>query len=429
MGGVPCYATNQARAALLIALKSLGLSKNDEVIVPSFTYKGVIDAILEAGASPVFVDSSLKDLNAHSEEIEERITQNTKVIIATHLFGIPTDIEAISALSSENNCVLIEDCAQCLGALYRKKRVGTFGDMSIVSFNFEKHMTTGEGGMLIVNNRELLNSVSDVINAYTRVPLSREKYYTYGLLLEHIVTDKDTYGDFRIPLSATFGQECCMIDSNITRKVEQLIQTGVQIEELKEKLLPYMKMNQVYLKAMVRQNLIVGTVLNRVERMKTKIRRPPGASIESEQLLMNSMRAAVGLIGLSIVDEINRVRNENARQFHDTFKDSEHFTSPVLDGHSHPCFLKYNLLSNSPYTMREISKRAREHGLELGNYQWGQPTHTQNPYQTCIQFDGANLKKSEYIASNIVNIPVHYSVSSADIKMITNFLGGLVHSR
>ncbi|HOI14179.1 MAG TPA: aminotransferase class I/II-fold pyridoxal phosphate-dependent enzyme, partial [Methanoculleus sp.] len=151
IGAERCYATNQARAALLIALRALDLSPGDEVLVPDFTYEGVVDAVLESGATPVFVEPALQDFNVPASHFAAKMTERTRAVIVTHLFGIPCEIGDLPAIARENGCVVIEDCAQCLGAEYKGRPVGSFGDFAVVSFNYEKHLTTGEGGMLAVN--------------------------------------------------------------------------------------------------------------------------------------------------------------------------------------------------------------------------------------------------------------------------------------
>lgn len=427
LGGPSCFATNQARAALFVAFRALNISKGDEIVVPSFTFKGVVDPIIELGGTPVLVDSSLDDLNAHAEDIEKSISDRTRAIVATHLFGIPTDINAIKDIASDRNCYLIEDCAQCLGATYGGKKTGTFGDMAIVSFNFEKHMSTGEGGMLVVNNQELLENVREITEGFGRAPLAREKQYVYGLLLEHIVTDRDTYSNFRIPLPATFGQECCMLDQRILQRMEDLIQSGASVLEIREALLPSLKKSSAYRRPLIRQNPYLGTLLTRLDRAKSKIVKPTLTPINSDHLLMNSMRAMVGKINLSSLDEVNRIRNENARLIYGQIKDIECFALPVIDEYAHPCFLKYNLLNRSPYSIHQINRKAREAGLELGNYQWGRPIHLQEPYRSLISFKRDGLRNSEHIASCIINLPVHYCVSPSDIDKITQFLGRLEH--
>lgn len=170
-------ATDQARAALLLALRAHHLSPGDEVIVQSFTFSGVIEAILEAGGRHVLVNNNLDDFNATPEEIEKKITERTRGIIATHLFGIPSDIDEIAVIASDHEVVLIEDCAQCLGATYQGAMAGTFGDLAIFSFNYEKHLSTGEGGMLVINNQNLIESMEQKAGTSQTASLFQEKCY------------------------------------------------------------------------------------------------------------------------------------------------------------------------------------------------------------------------------------------------------------
>lgn len=139
--------------ALHLALRCLGLMKNDEVILPSLTFVACANAIVYTGAKPVFADIvSLTDLNISPKSIAEKITPRTKAIIVVHYGGYICDIQAIIEITKHNNLYLIEDAAHAPGAEYNGRKAGTFGDLGCFSFFSNKNMTTVEGGMVVTNN-------------------------------------------------------------------------------------------------------------------------------------------------------------------------------------------------------------------------------------------------------------------------------------
>ncbi|MDC1200499.1 DegT/DnrJ/EryC1/StrS family aminotransferase [Pelagibacteraceae bacterium] len=143
-------------AALEIALKALDLKKNSEVIIPNFTIISTILAVKRNNLKPVLVDCDLHDWNMNYEQIKKKITKKTKCIIATHIYGFPCEIEKIKNLAKNKNIYIIEDAAEMLGHQnYKKKFYGSFGDMSTLSFYANKHITTGEGGMILTKSKKL----------------------------------------------------------------------------------------------------------------------------------------------------------------------------------------------------------------------------------------------------------------------------------
>lgn len=140
--------------ALHLALVALGIGKNDEVIIPSFTMIATAFAVCYTGATPVFVDADKETWNIDVTKIEEKITKNTKAIIPVHIFGNPCNMDEISKIAKKYNLFVIEDAAEAHGAEYNGKKIGSFSDISCFSFFANKNLTTGEGGMCITNNEE-----------------------------------------------------------------------------------------------------------------------------------------------------------------------------------------------------------------------------------------------------------------------------------
>ena len=173
-------AVTSGTAALEVAIKSLGLKKNDEVILPSFTIISNALAIIKNSAKPVLIDVDLRTWNIKVEDIEKRINKNTKCIMLPHIYGLSNDMDKILKIVKKHKLYLIEDAAEVFGLKYKKKYCGSFGDISIFSFYANKHITTGEGGMLVTNNKRLYNKLKDYSNLCFGKKLNRFNHHDIG---------------------------------------------------------------------------------------------------------------------------------------------------------------------------------------------------------------------------------------------------------
>jgi len=159
--GINAIATSSGTSALHLALIAIGISKNDEVIIPSYTCVAVAFPVLYQQAKPILADVN-DDYNISVKDIKRKITKKTKAVIVPHMFGYPADLDEIKEICEEKDIYLIEDCAQSIGATYNDKKVGTFGDISIFSFNATKMMTTIQGGMVCTNNSDWIQIFKDL---------------------------------------------------------------------------------------------------------------------------------------------------------------------------------------------------------------------------------------------------------------------------
>ena len=150
-------ALNSGSSALHLALRVLGIGKNDDVLTSSFTFIGSVTSILYQGANPIFIDSELKSWNLSVKLLKKYLKnckKKPKALIVTHLYGQSANIEKIAKICKKYKIYLIEDAAESLGAKYKNKHTGTFGDLGVYSFNGNKILTTSGGGMLISNNEK-----------------------------------------------------------------------------------------------------------------------------------------------------------------------------------------------------------------------------------------------------------------------------------
>jgi perosamine synthetase len=151
--------TNNGTSALHLALMATGIGPGDEVIVPSLTFISTANAVQYTGATPVFVDCDIRTWNIKSAAIEQAITKKTKAIIPVHLYGHPVDMDPILEIANKNNIIVIEDAAEAHGALYKSRKVGSIGELGIFSFYGNKPITTGEGGMVVTDDKELAKKI------------------------------------------------------------------------------------------------------------------------------------------------------------------------------------------------------------------------------------------------------------------------------
>ncbi len=156
-GAKNALAVTCGTAAIHLALRVLGVGKDDDVLASTFTFIGSVSAVLYQNANPVFIDSERESWNLDPvllREYLENCEKKPKALIVTHLYGQTAQIEEIAALCKEYDIYLIEDAAESLGATYNGKHTGTFGDFGIYSFNGNKILTTSGGGMLVSDNAE-----------------------------------------------------------------------------------------------------------------------------------------------------------------------------------------------------------------------------------------------------------------------------------
>jgi 8-amino-3,8-dideoxy-alpha-D-manno-octulosonate transaminase len=153
-GAKYAHAVSSGSAAVAASLVASGIGHGDEVIVPPFTFMATIEAVLYAGALPVFAEID-ETLCLSAEGIRNAATDNTKAVLLVHMCGAAADIEGIQQLCDDKNLVLIEDAGQALGAFYKGKSVGLYGTCGAFSFDFFKITTAGEGGLFITNNEDI----------------------------------------------------------------------------------------------------------------------------------------------------------------------------------------------------------------------------------------------------------------------------------
>lgn len=157
-------AVSNGSVALDLAFAALDLSKDDEVILPAFTIISCLSSIIRTGAKPVFVDVDINTWNMKVEDVSLLISSRTKAVLIVHTYGLVVNAPEVEKLCREKGIILIEDAAEAHGLEINNRACGSFGEISTFSFYANKHVTTGEGGMILVNNPDLLIRLREMRN-------------------------------------------------------------------------------------------------------------------------------------------------------------------------------------------------------------------------------------------------------------------------
>jgi perosamine synthetase len=164
VGASHAVAVSSGTSGLHLCIRALGIGEGDEVIVPSFAFIAVANAVRYERATPVFVDIEPRHLNLDPNRIEEAITPRTKAIIVVHTFGCPAAMEEILAIAREHQLYVIEDACEALGAGYKGRKVGVLADAGVFGFYPNKQITTGEGGVVVTQSKKLAATIKSLRN-------------------------------------------------------------------------------------------------------------------------------------------------------------------------------------------------------------------------------------------------------------------------
>lgn len=169
LGAREAVATSSGTTALQVALQAAGIGRGDAVVTTPFTFVATSNAILHAGARPVFVDVDPRTYNIDPQAVDDAVRrEHARAILCVHLYGLACDVAALGEIAQRTGARLIEDCAQAHGARVAGKPVGTFGQVAIFSFYPSKNMTTGEGGMIVTGDPELAERARVLVNVGQR---------------------------------------------------------------------------------------------------------------------------------------------------------------------------------------------------------------------------------------------------------------------
>jgi len=174
--------TNSGTAALHMCLVACDCGTGDEVIVPAYSWSSSATCVMQHNSIPVFVDIDFDSMNIDPDKIEQAITSKTKAIIAVHLHGLPAQMDRIMAIAKKHNLKVIEDACQAHGAKFDGKKVGTIGDCAAFSFNQNKCLCAGEGGMFVTDSEEMLEKARSLWSfGETITDMKNRDYHVYSM--------------------------------------------------------------------------------------------------------------------------------------------------------------------------------------------------------------------------------------------------------
>ena len=369
LGVKDCYAFNQGRTALYVALRALKLNPDAEVIVPAYTCAIVFEVILRLGLKPVLVDVNPETYNIDTELISKAVTSKTKVIVPVHLFGNPCEMDEILETAKRFDLYVVEDAAQALGAEYKRAKVGTFGDLAVFSFGPGKSITSGEGGALAVNNTELQENVSELKNEFKMPDFNWNLMLMRNILAMKIFSEEHLYGAIRGHL-----------EESLVKGDEEIVENCI-------------KLTRHGMYSSVRPTI--------------KLSRMPAVS------------AVIARMQLKKLDAINRKRRRNADELSKLLSNlTDYVQLPKISDNAVSTFTRY--------TVRLLRKR-----LALAANMAKSGIDTETPYNylpglfKALQVEAPNARE---LATSTLTLPNHPLVESADLIRIANTLSGELRS-
>ncbi len=169
-------ALNSCTAGLHLSLLAIGIQPGDEVIVPAMTFASTANSIIHAGGVPVLADCERKSMNIDPTDVERKITAKTRAVVPVHFAGRPCNMDALMEIAGQHSLKVVEDCAHAIETEYNQKKAGTFGDLGCFSFYVTKNIVTGEGGMVITDNKDY----ADQIKILALHGMSRDAWKRFG---------------------------------------------------------------------------------------------------------------------------------------------------------------------------------------------------------------------------------------------------------
>jgi len=223
-------AVSNCTTALHLALLSLDIKTEDEVLVADFTFPATGHSVLYCGAKPIFIDVDPKTYNIDTSLIEKAITERTKAIIPVHTFGQPADMDELMEIARDNDLKVIEDAACSFGATYKDRCSGTLGDLGCFSFHARKGITTGEGGMVITDDKALADRVRYLSVFGMKAAWEREGSQSYSVPEFHDVGYNYKLSDINAAVGVA---QLRKLDRIITRKRDLAKAWGDVLTEIK----------------------------------------------------------------------------------------------------------------------------------------------------------------------------------------------------
>ena len=404
--------THRGTAAFDVLFERMKFQPGDEVLVSTLTYSGVVDAILRAGALPVLTDTAPLHVLSPAEQLASGLTCRTRAIVISHLYGMAVDMTPILRLARDHNCWLIEDCAHAYDATLDGQLLGTFGDATILSFGFEKHLSGGLGGALLLRHPEL--TLCECA-AGPEAPSEVEKRLVLATLLDVSITDPSHYH------GNTAGATSLDLLEQQPRLTRRLLAAAKRDQHARA------------LWAIAQPAWHRHLALHRTgEWFRTKIkaswrawRGQPYPSLVPRHDPWRRLGASRSRL---VNHEEARLQPSLVHRRHLTkvaFAGLARHVNPQLPQH-HPTsqcsMLHLPLIFSDPAHAQGISKRFRQNGVEFAPLPWRLPLHAYPRFQGRIRTATPSLPHSEHVAPRLRLLPTHTDIDEALMEAMMDWL-------
>lgn len=360
------FSFGSGRVAFYAILKAIGVKAGDEVIVPSCTCAVVPNAILYCHAKPIYVDIEPHTFNIDIDKIEEKITRNTKIIVAQHTFGLPIDMDKLMKIAKRYNIIVVEDCAQALGAEYKGRKVGTFGNAAFFSFELSKDITTGWGGMAVTDD----NAIKKALEVEQRKASFLDEKMIKKLSIQ-IIFSYFLYN----PWNYWWGKYILMM----------MYKTKFFISSIKEE-----------------------------EKKGKKYRR--------YFCRLSNIQAMIGLSQLHNLNNIKENRIKVAKKYVEMFKRVGISVNEADTSTYKPNYLRYTFLVDN---RDECIKYFRKYQIELGQWFNKVIICTSLPLEQ-LNYQKGSCPNAEWFVEHSVNLPTHPRLSNKDLARIIKVMQGFL---
>lgn len=362
LGAKHAFAFDSGRSALYAVLESLHLEKDEEVLLQAYTCVAVPNAVLWAGAKPVYIDADPATFSLSLDDLEKKITQKSRVLIVQHTFGIPAPMNTILDIAEKHDLFVIEDCAHALGAKYRGKPAGSFGHAAFFSFGRDKVVSSVFGGILVTRSE----IVAERIREHLAERANPARMWIFRVLLHPVLTAlfKKTYHWWGM---GKFGLAFATHTRILPRAVTQEEKYGGKPSFTSKKMAP----------------VIARLTIHQLEKL----------------------------------ERLNAHRRMIAGLYRETIR-SRKIRHPRLSPVSLPVFLRYTILTSRA---EELRKKAKKGNIFLGDWYAIAIAPADVDYEK-IQYRPVLCPNAEAMAKKSLNLPTDVSISPEDAKRIAEFI-------
>ncbi len=354
----------KGRIALYAILKAMGVGEGDEVVLPGYTCVVDVNPVKYLGATPIYVDIEPKTYNIDINLLKQKVTPNTKIIIAQHTYGYPCNMDAIMSIADKGGVTVIEDCCLALGSKYKGKLVGTFGKAAYFSFQWNKLYTTGLGGMVLANDLQLAKKIESLCNNEFSKPSKKEIL----MLLAQLIV----YRAFVYPRTTVFAQ--------------------------------------ALFRYLTRKGVVVGS---------SKSKEYAAAAIEPDFFkAMSRIQARSGLKQLKKIEQ-NIAHRRKMSQFYDELLAERGWPIREYDASiMEPVMVRYPVRITEK---NEALAQAAKAGIELGSW-FDSPLHQIETSLRVYDYYPGMCPEAEKASREVVNLPLHPRANEKTAKRTVEFI-------